>query len=51
MNKIFYIISLVLLSTWFIGYVAFNAFGGLIHILFWLAIISILLSIIFKGRL
>jgi hypothetical protein len=45
MGNLLYIIAVVLLILWAIGYVAFNV-GGLIHILLVIAIIAVLFRII-----
>lgn len=45
MRSILYIISVILIIGWLIGFFAYSA-GGLIHILLVLAIISVLLGII-----
>jgi hypothetical protein len=45
MGNLLYIIAVVLLILWAIGYVAFNV-GGLIHILLIIAIIAVLFRII-----
>ncbi|HEY5507949.1 MAG TPA: lmo0937 family membrane protein [Paludibacter sp.] len=48
MNSLLYLIALVLIISWAIGFFAFNA-GGIIHILLVIAVISILLRVI-RGR-
>ena len=45
MNSLLYIIAIILIIAWLIGWLGYNA-GGLIHILLVLAIISILLRLI-----
>jgi hypothetical protein len=45
MNNILYLVAVVLIIIWAIGYLGYNT-GGIIHILLVLAIISILLRII-----
>jgi hypothetical protein len=45
MGNLLYIIAIVLLILWAIGYVAFNV-SGLIHILLVIAIIAVLFRII-----
>lgn len=45
MGNLLYIIAVVLLILWAIGYVAFNV-GGLIHILLIIAIIAVLFRVI-----
>jgi len=48
MGNILYVIAVILLIAWGIGFVGFNA-GGLIHILLVIAVIAVILRII-KGR-
>jgi hypothetical protein len=48
MNSLLYIIAVILVIGWLIGFVGYSA-GGLIHILLVLAIIAILFRII-AGR-
>jgi hypothetical protein len=48
MSNLLYLIALVLIISWAIGFFAFSL-GGIIHILLVLAIISILFRII-RGR-
>jgi hypothetical protein len=48
MGNILYILAVVLVIAWLIGFLGYSA-GGLIHILLVLAVISILVSII-RGR-
>jgi hypothetical protein len=48
MGNLLYIIAVILVIAWAIGWVAFNA-GSLIHILLVIAIIALLLRII-RGR-
>ncbi|HTB51560.1 MAG TPA: lmo0937 family membrane protein [Ferruginibacter sp.] len=48
MRGILYIIAVILIIGWLIGFVGYAA-GGLIHILLVLAIVSILLGVI-QGR-
>jgi hypothetical protein len=45
MGNLLYIIAVILIIGWLIGFVGFNA-GGLIHILLVIAIIVVLLRII-----
>ncbi len=45
MRNILYLIAVILVITWALGFFAYSA-GGLIHILLVIAIISILLGII-----
>ena len=48
MVSILYIVAVVLVIAWLIGFLGYSA-GGLIHILLVLAVISVLVSII-RGR-
>jgi len=48
MDRILYVIAVLLVVAWLIGFLAYNA-GGLIHILLVLAVIAVLIRII-KGR-
>ncbi len=48
MGNLLYIIAVILIIGWLIGFVGFHA-GGLIHILLVIAIISVLLRVI-SGR-
>ncbi|MEP7235515.1 MAG: lmo0937 family membrane protein [Ignavibacteriota bacterium] len=48
MSSLLYIIAVILIIAWLIGFVAYSA-GGLIHILLVLAIIAVLFRII-AGR-
>lgn len=48
MGNILYVIAVVLLLLWAIGYIGFQA-GGIIHLLIVLAIIAVLFRII-RGR-
>lgn len=45
MRSLLYVIAVLLVIGWLIGYVGYNA-GGLIHILLVLAIIAVLLRLI-----
>ncbi len=48
MGKLLYVIAVILLIAWAIGFIGYNA-GGLIHILLVIAIIAVLLRVI-QGR-
>ncbi|MDV3309283.1 MAG: lmo0937 family membrane protein [Cyclobacteriaceae bacterium] len=48
MGSILYIVAVVLVIAWLIGFLGYSA-GGMIHILLVLAVISVLVSII-RGR-
>ena len=48
MNSLLYIIAVILVIAWLIGWLGYNA-GGLIHILLVIAIISVLLRLIGGG--
>jgi hypothetical protein len=45
MNNLLYIIAVILIIGWLIGFVGFNA-GGLIHILLVIAIIAVIMRVI-----
>jgi hypothetical protein len=45
MRNLLYLIAVILIITWAVGFFAFNA-GGLIHILLVIAVVAILLRII-----
>jgi len=49
MGNLLYVIAVILVIGWLIGFVGFAA-GGLIHILLILAVIAVLLNIIGNGR-
>lgn len=49
MGNLLYIVAILLLIGWVLGYFAFNA-GGLIHILLVIALIAIIFRII-KGNI
>lgn len=48
MGNLLYIIAVILVIAWLVGYLGYNA-GGLIHILLVIAIIVVLLRVI-SGR-
>ncbi|MGM0407798.1 MAG: lmo0937 family membrane protein [Bacteroidota bacterium] len=48
MGNLLYIIAVILLIAWAIGFVGYNA-GGIIHILLVIAIIAVILRVI-QGR-
>ena len=48
MEKLLYIIAVIFILGWIIGYVGYNL-GGLIHILLVIAVIAVLLRII-RGK-
>lgn len=48
MNSLLYIIAVILIIGWLVGFFAYSA-GGLIHVLLVIAIIAILINII-RGR-
>jgi hypothetical protein len=48
MSNLLYIIAVILLIHWAIGYVGFQA-GGIIHVLIVIAIIAVLIRVI-RGR-
>ncbi|MBI3232426.1 MAG: lmo0937 family membrane protein [Bacteroidetes bacterium] len=46
MGNILYVIAVILIIGWLIGFVGYHAGGGLIHILLVVAIIAILVRVI-----
>jgi hypothetical protein len=48
MNNLLYIVAVILIVSWAIGFFAYSA-GGLIHILLVIALIAIILRVI-KGK-
>lgn len=48
MGNLLYIIAVILIIAWLIGFVGYNA-GGIIHVLLVIAIIAVLLRVI-QGR-
>jgi len=48
MRGILYLIAIILVIGWLVGFLAYSV-GGLIHILLVLAVVSILLSLIRRG--
>ncbi len=48
MGNLLYIIAVILIIGWLIGYIGFNV-GGIIHILLVIAVVAVLLRII-QGR-
>jgi uncharacterized protein DUF5670 len=48
MNSLLYLIAVLLIIGWLIGFVGYSA-GGLIHVLLVLAVVAILIRII-RGR-
>jgi hypothetical protein len=50
MGNLLYVVAVVLLIAWVIGFVALNA-GGIIHILLVIAIIAVLLRVIQGKRI
>jgi hypothetical protein len=48
MNNFLYLLAVILIIAWIIGFVGFNS-GGLIHLLLVIALISLLLRVI-KGK-
>lgn len=49
MGNILYIIAVILIIGWLLGYFAFHV-GGIIHILLVIAVIAIILQVIRGGR-
>ncbi len=48
MGNLLYIVAVILIISWLVGFIGFNA-GGLIHILLVIAVIAIILRLI-QGR-
>ena len=48
MGNLLYLVAVILIILWAIGYVGYNA-GGLIHILLFIALIAVVLRLI-QGR-
>lgn len=48
MGNILYVIAVILVIAWAIGFLGFHA-GGVIHILLVIAVVSVLLSVIRKS--
>ena len=48
MNNLLYIVAVILIIGWLVGFIGFHA-GGLIHILLVIAVIAIILRLI-QGR-
>ncbi len=46
MGNLLYVIAVILIIAWLIGFVGYHVGGGLIHLLLVIAIIAILLRII-----
>jgi hypothetical protein len=49
MGNLLYVIAVILIIGWLVGFVGFHAGGGLIHILLVIAVIAIILRVI-QGR-
>lgn len=49
MGNLLYVIAVILIIGWLIGFVGFNA-GGIIHILLVIAIVAVLLRVIRGGK-
>ncbi|HMG15127.1 MAG TPA: lmo0937 family membrane protein [Saprospiraceae bacterium] len=49
MGSLLYVIAVILIIGWLVGFVGFHVGGGLIHLLLVIAIIAILLRVI-QGR-
>jgi hypothetical protein len=50
MNNLLYIVAVVLIIAWAVGFVGFHA-GGLIHVLLVIAVIAILVRVIQGKRI
>ncbi|MBK6785963.1 MAG: lmo0937 family membrane protein [Saprospiraceae bacterium] len=49
MGNLLYVIAVILIIGWLVGFIGYNA-GGIIHILLVIAVIAILLRVIQGGR-
>jgi len=49
MGNLLYIIAVILIIGWLIGFIGYHAGGGLIHLLLVIAVIAIVLNVI-QGR-
>ena len=49
MGSLLYVLAVILIIAWLIGFVGFHAGGGLIHLLLVIAVIAIILRVI-QGR-
>jgi hypothetical protein len=49
MGNILYIVAVILIIGWLVGFFAFNV-GGIIHVLLVIAVIAIILQVIRGGR-
>lgn len=45
MNNLLYVVAVILIIAWLVGFVGYNA-GGLIHVLLVIAIIAVLFRVI-----
>ncbi len=50
MGNILYIVAVILIIGWLIGYFAFPGVGSVIHVLLVIAVIAIILQVIRGGR-
>ncbi|ERM81570.1 hypothetical protein P872_09800 [Rhodonellum psychrophilum GCM71 = DSM 17998] len=50
MGNLLYIIAVILIIAWAIGFIGYSA-GGLIHVLLVIAIIAVILRVIQGGRI
>lgn len=48
MGNILYIVAVILIIGWLVGFIGYSA-GGLIHILLFIAVIAVILQVI-RGR-
>jgi tryptophan-rich sensory protein len=49
MGSLLYVLAVILIIAWLIGFVGFHVGGGLIHLLLVIAVIAIILRVI-QGR-
>ncbi|MBE7170103.1 MAG: lmo0937 family membrane protein [Williamsia sp.] len=50
MGNLLYIIAVILVIAWILGYFAFHVTGGLIHALLVIAVIAVILQVIRGNR-
>jgi len=51
MSNLLYIVAVFLVVAWLLGYFGLQIAGGLLHVLLFLSILSVLLGVIKSGRL
>ncbi|MEO6917143.1 MAG: lmo0937 family membrane protein [Chitinophagaceae bacterium] len=50
MGNLLYIIAVILVIAWALGYFAFHVTGGLIHVLLVIAVIAVILQVVRGNR-